>query len=228
MTERETGTDPLERLRRADPAAGDAIDPSDARARAVLEEVLQMSTDHIESPTAPVATPWFRKPAILGAAAAAVLVAGIFATTIGGDDTDPGNEVAQLPVDDGLAPGAGGTELTSCAVLFSPEELRNRQYAFQGTITDVAADGTTTFAVERVFSGDVGSTISLDGTAMNGAMLDPATEFGPGAAVLIAGDDGFVWTCGFTQLADEFSIPEWENAFNPEAETTSTTAELDG
>lgn len=169
-------------------------------------------------------------PFILGIAAVCLLLAGVAgAVVLSGDDATPDDQVAQpstddepLPGDDPAASGgpsdpAGSSELTSCVELYSPETLGNRDYAFDGTVTSV--DGPNiTFAVNELFSGGA-ELVSADGTVTldhqgNAGMLfapeGPALE--SGTRVLAAGDDGFLWSCGFTQLHSEATATEWRNA----------------
>ena len=219
-------TDSIDRLRAVNPVPEADADPSDPAATATLEEILM--TD----PTAPPAEPLHRAPRPrplpwLVAAAALLLVAGVAgAFLLGGDDStgeatdqalpDPSDTPGDAPRSD-ADPGATSSA-TSCVELYSPETLPNRDYAFDGTVASV--DGPDiTFTVHEAFSGpdDIrgeGATITLDHQGNAGMLFSPeGPALEPGTRVLAAGDDGFLWSCGFTQLHTEELADEWRGAF---------------
>lgn len=113
---------------------------------------------------------------------------------------------------------AGGTTLAgSCVETYSLETLAERDYAFDGTITSiepVAADegDKITFDVEAWFHGGDEATAERKGTA--GGMTSAGGEVRKvGDRLLVAGDDDFVWDCGFTQPYSASVAADWRTAF---------------
>lgn len=216
--------DPIERLRAADPVPGPVSHPSDGPVRATLEEILMTDTatppraddDHV--PGRP-AGPWFRSPRILAVAAALLLVVGVAgAALVGGGSSDEPADVAQptAPVDGpdtGVSPGdSGATQQTACVELYGIETLPNREYAFDGTVVSVDGDDMT-FEVHEWFAGGEGTSVTLDHQGYAGMLFAPeGPALEPGTRVLAAGDGGFVWSCGFTQLHDPAVADQWRSA----------------
>lgn len=226
MTEPTPG--PLDRLRAANPVPHTVSQPDDT----TLEEILMTTS---ESTAGPAATSPMRKklPLLLGVAAALLLVVGVVgALASSGDDKGvdtgevagpAGDDPAADPIDpngtDGdpaIDPAAGGpadnSQVTSCVETYSPETLTNREYAFDGTVTDTDAVNMT-FSVNEWFSGGTDATVTLKHQDYAGMLLDPNTALDVGTRALIAGDGGFVWSCGFTQLRTDESAAEWRAAF---------------
>lgn len=99
-----------------------------------------------------------------------------------------------LPVDD----------LTSCA--FTPaRDLGEREYVFYGTVVEVTATDVE-FAVEKWVRGPGGPKITLrlsPGYGGGSQLMDEGVPLlTPGTRWRVAGDDGFIWGCGFTLPAD--------------------------
>ena len=218
-------TDPIDRLRAANPVPEASSDPSDPVVTATLEEILM--TDPTPTPLDPPDRSSRRRPAPwLVAAAALLLVGGIVGAVLlaGGDSTREVTDEAlpdpsETPVDDsgsGTDPGATSSA-TSCVELYSPETLPNRDYAFDGTVSSVDG-GDITFTVHEAFSGPddlraEGATITLDHQGNAGMLFSPdGPALEPGTRVLAAGDGGFLWSCGFTQLHTEELAHEWRSA----------------
>lgn len=221
---------PLDRLRAANPVPHAVSHPDDA----TLEEILMTTTAPATEtdPGSPNPSPEPKRlPLILGIAAALLLVVGVVGALAFSGDDDPatgevagsdGDEPAADPIDpnggdgdpaiDPAAGGpAGGSEVTSCVESYSPETLANREYTFDGTITSV--DGPNmTFEVNEWFSGGTEATVTLDHQGLAGGLLTPDIAIEPGTRVLIGGDGGFVWSCGFTQLWTEDTAAEWRAA----------------
>jgi hypothetical protein len=106
-----------------------------------------------------------------------------------------------------------GPNVGSCVETYTAGTLANRDFAFDGTV--IAIDGdSATFAVTEVFRGDVTDPVTLDAPGMTGA--GTTTSGGllleEGQRYLVAGDDRFVWSCGFTQPHTELVAAEWEEA----------------
>ena len=150
--------------------------------------------------------------------AALIGVAGL-AAACGQDGVDQVAASAEPSAADAqVADPAGGTSMAaSCVDTYSIETLKARDYAFDGTITSIepdAADGpdVAVFTVAKWFKGGDGATAERKGTfsAMTSA---GGSERKVGDRLLVAGDDDFVWDCGFTQTYDAEVAAEWEGAF---------------
>lgn len=217
----------LERLRAADPAPSDVIDEiaTGARARALRTELTMQTENPTPHPTHPTPTPTWRRTALAGLALAVVALGGVaVALQLAGDGDVPSDDVAG-PVatpDDGTAPGTGeqpdvmppGGGMAMCVATYSAETLAEREVAFAGTVTAMAGDDIT-FAVEEVFRGDLGETVTLGGAEfIGGVNPDNPTPVAVGDRLLVAGDGGFAWGCGFTQPYDEDVAATWRAAFN--------------
>lgn len=157
------------------------------------------------------------KLVLAGAGVAGVVVAGLVVGAVvlsNSGDGAPGenNGAVANPGDDGTAianPGETGGGLSASCIGFSPEELRMREFAFEGTVT--AIDGEQiTFAVDRNFSGDTGTEVALnaDSTLLNEMYTD--FEFVVGERYLVSGDGEFAWGCGFTVPHEPEMAAEWE------------------
>ena len=118
----------------------------------------------------------------------------------------------------GVAPGAGpgnsgGPVSASCVEQYTTATLANRDFAFDGTVTEISGEKVT-FTVGTAFAGTDGESVTLDAPGMTGTAITSAG--GPnlpvGERYLVAGDDTFVWACGFTQGYDAGVAAEWEAA----------------
>lgn len=189
--------DPLEELRRANPAAVDDLPSASlARVRAsIMEEVHQENTDGH-----PVSHRSSRRSvgvALASLAAAVVLAVGLLQA--GGAGTFP-------------TPTAG-PQIGLCVEAYSLDALRNRTLAFDGTV--LALDGdTATFEVGEAFKGVAVAEVALTATGMTGGAISPggAISLVPGARYLVAGDGSFAWGCGFTQPYDPSIAAQWAEA----------------
>lgn len=110
----------------------------------------------------------------------------------------------------GESPGPG---IGSCIETYSLAALADREFAFDGTVTDIDGDEAT-FAVAEVFAGDVGVSVTLTATGMTDAAITSAgdTTLTVGQRYLVAGDDEFAWSCGFTQPYDAAVAMQWTEA----------------
>ena len=199
--------DDLERLARADP-----VDPAslpsanDRRARALFEEITMTEPSH-STATRPRRTIW-----IAGAAAALIL---IVATTVAlrarDDSATPGTNTEDV-ASGAISPG--GAKIGSCVEVYDSTTLAKRQVAFDGTVTSVAGDSAT-FDVNTAYKGVTGSAITLNGASGLSGLTSAGsgTTLEPGTRLLVAGDGGFAWSCGFTQPYDPAVAREWDNVF---------------
>jgi hypothetical protein len=186
-------TDPLDELRSADPVHHSPA-PSESKAR-VWARIQEVTMDD-NTRNARRRTVWGG-----GLAAAAVAGVAIFALLLNNGDGAP------TPTD-GPGPGIG-----SCVETYSQETLANRDFAFDGTV--IAIDGDqVTFDVGQSFVGDVTGSITLTASGMTGTSVTSAggPNLAAGERYLVAGDETFVWACGFTQAYDEAVAADWAEA----------------
>ena len=151
----------------------------------------------------PRQAPWSTRAfALAGAAVAAGAIA--LALFVGQPDSAPG-------VIPGSSVGGGSA---FCVEQYSPTTLAHRDFAFDGTVSAIDGDRVT-FTVNHTYHGVRAGSIALDAPGMSGAAVTSAG--GPNLAVgeryLVAGDDTFVWACGYTQPYDTKVAAEWEAAF---------------
>ncbi len=231
MTQQNPKPDSIDRLRAADPAAGTTTDPTLPRVRATLEEIImsqpEQDTASTTEPIEPIAAPRRgRAPWLLVAAAVVVLAGVVGAIVTSGDDSTTeddlalSGDVAEEPTsDDGVAtdPGAAGeSSVTSCVESYDLDTLDNREYAFDGTVESVEGNDMT-FTVNEWFAATTvdgtADTVTLDHQGYAGMLFAPdGPSLEPGTRVLVAGDGGFVWSCGFTQLHDAALADQWRTA----------------
>lgn len=190
--------DPLEALRRANPADADDL-PSASLARVRASVLGDLHRDN-ERAAGRHSRP-SRRPLVvaLGGLAAAILVA-VGVLGLGGEL--------------GRGPGeTGGPLIGACVETYSLETLRRRSFAFDGTVVAVTGDRVT-FRVETPFRGVDGSEITLTAMGLTGGSISPGggVTLAPGGRYLVAGDATFAWGCGFTQPYDPTVAGEWAAA----------------
>ena len=190
------GPDPLDELRAADPVVPDRRSSASlARIRArVGQEVMTSATP----------TPSWRARSLGFGAGVVALSALALVLAFGGRGAAPG-----------ITPGGSvDPGLAACVEPYSPTAITRRAFAFEGTV--IAVDGDrVTFAVGTAWRGASSSTITLEAPGMTGSPITSAG--GPNLTVgeryLVAGDDTFVWACGYTQPYDPAIAEEWAAAF---------------
>lgn len=222
--------DVLARLRAVDPVPEPVSHPTDGPVRATLEEILMSptgtTTDPMTTPDParePGHRPRFRTGRALAVAAALLLVVGVVGAVVRGGDGDdqpldsaaPTTELPEGAIDPGqsgpVSPG-GDSGMTSCVELYDLETIKGREYAFDGTVASVAGMQMT-FQVHEWFGPGEGDTVTLDHQGYEGMLFAPdGPALEPGTRVLVAGDGGFVWSCGFTQLYDPAVADQWRAA----------------
>ena len=199
--------DELERLRAADPA-GNASRPSatDPEARELFERITM--TDHVRRS---------RRPAVLLAAAAAavvVLLAGL-AFALNRDDGARNDVVAgsSTTTTTAASPITPGGAAASCVERYDLTTLTHRETAFDGTVQAVNGD-TVTFTVNHWYRGGEGDRVSLAGAEVLSGVTSagPGASLAPGTRLLVSGDGGFAWSCGFTQPYAESLAAQWQQA----------------
>lgn len=120
----------------------------------------------------------------------------------------------------------------SCALAYSPQAVRQRAFAFDGTVTRIGAQPTdsvgytpVTFRVNEWFRGGSADRVVV------GMLLPPKIggieeQFAPvrvGVRLLVSGepragtgaqplDDAVAWGCGFTRFYDQGTAAAWRRA----------------
>ena len=103
----------------------------------------------------------------------------------------------------------------SCVEVYDLQTLANRELAFDGTIKTLDGDKAT-FTVNQWYRGGDTGEITLAGAAGLSGLTSggPAATLEPGTRLLVAGDGGFAWACGFTQPYEAEVARQWEEAFS--------------
>lgn len=165
----------------------------------------------------PAAVWWKTRSAILAAAATGLLAAGaVSAVVLTGGPAD-----VRRSTDRG-----GGGVAVSCAEQFSVETLARRDFAFDGTITEVippqdpeaeegAAAAEVVFEVHRWYKGGGADTVSLRTYELPGVIssIEGGLDLSVGSRLLASGDDVFLWSCGFSMPYSEANAQLFEQAF---------------
>ena len=208
--------DELILLRAADPRDLESLPtPDDPAARALFQSI----TTSQDSTMTMDRTRRVRRPLVVitaGAAALAVAIAG--AVTILDRPSDkPQSEIVQGQPTARSTTGAitPGGSMGSCVEVYDLQTLAKREVAFDGTIQRLNGDEAT-FTVNQWYRGGQGDEITLAGAAgLSGlTSVGPAATLEPGTRLLVAGDGGFAWACGFTQPYDPNVARQWEEAFS--------------
>ena len=192
--------DPLDELRRANPVDADRLPSASlARVRARVQEAVNVEEQR-KNPPAGVRR---RLPAWAAGLGATGLAAVVVAAIVIGRGGTP---IATPSPSTG--PGSA-----MCVEQYSLDTLKHRGFAFDGTVTSISGDEVT-FSVGERYLGSGGALVTLSATGMTGTTITSAG--GPNLALgeryLVAGDDHFVWACGFTQPYDAGVAAQWKQA----------------
>lgn len=182
------------------------------------------------------------------AAVPLVLVAVVVGTQLASDPA-PGRPIAatpnaspssQQPVVPGASQGPGSSISSfSCVEPYDLTSLKGRDFAFDGTVSGIAAiqppqaetDAragylAVAFIVHEWFRGGDQATVSVDMLpgSMQGVTSFPAgANFGVGTRLLVSGEPRFgggplqapvAWPCGFTRQFDQVTAVAWRQAFD--------------
>jgi hypothetical protein len=125
----------------------------------------------------------------------------------------------------------------SCVEEYSPRTLRNRAFAFDGTVLSIESRRDpqleveeekdprvpwVTFSVHRWYRGGSGDEVGVWVEFLNVESSAGTIRAEPGTRLLVAGeprwggaplDDAIAWPCGFTQPYSAEAAAEWEAAF---------------
>jgi hypothetical protein len=120
----------------------------------------------------------------------------------------------------------GGGAAASCVERFSVETLATRDFAFDGTITEVippenpeaegpAAATEVIFEVHRWYKGGSGDTVTLKTYEQPGVIssIEGGLDLTAGTRLLASGDDVFLWSCGFSMPYTESNARLFAQAF---------------
>ncbi len=198
-----TQVDPLDELSRADPIDADGID------RAVLARIRQRSQAAVTSRTEETQATrrdTRRWPPARAVSMSAVAVAVVALLVLNGSDR-------RLP---GVLPEpdpSGGPVTALCVETYDLDTLRDRDFAFDGTVQALAGDSVT-FMVNESYRGLDSASVTLSAVGMAGTTITSAggPSITQGQRYLIAGDDGFVWACGFSQPYQPEIAARWARA----------------
>lgn len=147
---------------------------------------------------------------------------------------------SQQPVVPGASQGPGSSISSfSCVESYGLTSLKGRDFAFDGTVSGIAAiqppqaetDAragylAVAFIVHEWFRGGDQATVSVDMMpgSMQGVTSFPAgANFGVGTRLLVSGEPRFgggplqapvAWPCGFTRQFDQVTAVAWRQAFD--------------
>lgn len=206
------GDDPLERLRRANPVDAERLPSASlARVRARFQE------EFMTEPGIPSRPGSGRLRLGIGAVAGAVLLSAVVALI-----PSPAVAPGPLPSLSGGAISAasraptfaasGGHISASCVETYTLDSLGRRSFAFDGTVVAIEGRQEVTFDVNEVFRGAASNRITLTAMGMTPTVISSlgGPTLMPGGRYLVAGDDHFVWACGFTQEYDPAVAASWK------------------
>jgi len=204
--------DELDALRRADPVDQASLPSARGLEGQALFERITMAHTTTDHPT--VQPPKPRRPrwAIAVVAAAVVIAGAVIGLAAGGDDE--ADDVAQPPPTSTEPISPGGQTSQMCIEVYDVATIANREMAFDGTVVAVNGDDVT-FEVNQWFRGGSAEETTVGGASGLGTLtsVGEAVALEPGTRLLVAGDQQFAWSCGFTQPYDADVAADWERAF---------------
>jgi hypothetical protein len=112
----------------------------------------------------------------------------------------------------------GGTSIGSCVTQYNLNTLRQRSFAFDGTVRSVARSGAgaeesapdiVTFDVHRWFEGGTGTSASRKAIGFGAVTSAGGQPHGVGDRHLVAGEEDYLWQCGFTQPYGAKVAADW-------------------
>ena len=115
---------------------------------------------------------------------------------------------------------ASSTSTASCVEQYSLETLAKRDYAFDGTVKSIEPatdDGPDkiNFTVRTWYRGDDGLEVTRRAYGFGAVTSAGGEQHKVGDRLLVAGDEDFVWECGFTQSYDAKVAQDWARTFEP-------------
>jgi hypothetical protein len=181
------------------------------RAQELLERIMQ-TTDEPTMLDAEHGRSRWRRPALMTAAAAAVVALGVgtavVAANTGDNDSGPST---RPPTTLALSVPGGGPTLSSC-LMFDVNVLRSMPVAFGGTVT--AADaGKVTLKVDHWYKGGDADQVTVAQPDGQTSVALDGVEFEQGKSYLVAATEGTVNGCGFSGPASAELEQSYEQAF---------------
>lgn len=110
----------------------------------------------------------------------------------------------------------GNVSVGSCVEAYGLDALAKRSLAFDGTITAIqnASDPVdpdrVTFRVNTWFKGGSEPEITLKAVGFGSVTSAGTLSGGVGDRMLVAGDDGWMWSCGFSQPYNDRVAADWK------------------
>ncbi len=199
-----SGSDPIDRLRAADPVRADDV-PSASLARVSAKVQEHIVTDIQHSSRTFMTNPLAKLGGLALAGAFALAIALGSGFNLGGQAPDPIGAVPS-PSDD---PTVGGG-MASC-LMYDPAMLPTFDKVFDGTVTAVDGDRVT-FDVNAAWKGVDGS-VTLTAPAVEMALTGPLPEFKVGGRYLITTAGSTINACGYSLDYDAKTAGEWAAAF---------------
>lgn len=107
------------------------------------------------------------------------------------------------------------TTAASCVEQYSLEALDKRDYAFDGTVKSIEPGAEpdpdrVTFDVHAWYRGGSGAEAVRRASGFGAITSAGGSQHTTGERLLVAGDDDFVWECGFTQPYDAEVAADWD------------------
>jgi hypothetical protein len=197
---RTNGSDPLERLRAADPVrAEDVPDASLARVSARVEE-------HVMTDIQQTGASGRRRPlALAGGLTMAVALAVAVAA---------GSNLGSVPTptdDPGGNPAAGGGGMAMC-LAYDPTNLPTMEVVFDGTVSAINGDQVT-FQVNEGWKG-VEDSITLTAPDTDVTLLGDMPDFEVGGRYLVTAAGSDINACNYTLDYDADEAADWAAAFD--------------
>jgi hypothetical protein len=117
-------------------------------------------------------------------------------------------------------PDSASITTGSCVEQYSLQALKNRDYAFDGAVAEInqgageTAEDVVVFDVTRWYKGGSGSRATRRAYGFAAVTSAGGEPHAIGERLLVAGDDDYIWECGFTQPYDAEVAAEWERALS--------------
>jgi hypothetical protein len=156
-------------------------------------------------------------------AVAAIAVVALTACSDGSEpdpvDAATTGSVAADELTDPIVAEDGTSGLGSCAFEFSPENLAERQFAFDGSVAEIEepealdAPYEVVFEVTRWYAGGEGTTVTVKTYDVSGTSLAGDLGLEEGQRILASGDDGFLWGCGFSMPYSDQDAGVFQDVF---------------
>ena len=119
----------------------------------------------------------------------------------------------------GTDSGSTSTVAGSCVEQYSLENLKKRDFAFDGTVRIIEPGNEdqadrVTFDVHKWYKGGQGTQANRRAYGFTAVTSAGGSPHAAGERLLVAGDEDFVWECGFTQAYNASVAAEWEQTLN--------------